>query len=94
MLASIIAALYPEYEFLVLESSTNRHTFLADCQASGKYNAIQGIYRHNTCADWIGIFDEELIAGLPASLKVIGHNGAGYGTEIPIFGVADYTWQQ
>lgn len=37
-----------------------------------------GIYRHNTSASSIGVFDAELVAGLPDSVKVLAHNGAGY----------------
>lgn len=69
--------LYPQFEFLVLDSSANRDSFISDCK-DGQFANIQGIYRHNTSADWIGVFDAELIAALPQSLKVIGHNGAGY----------------
>lgn len=69
--------LYPEYDFLVLDSSTTRDTFISDCK-DGPYADVQGIYRHNTSADWIGVFDAEMIEALPQSLKVIGHNGAGY----------------
>ncbi|KAI3480725.1 hypothetical protein L1887_57204 [Cichorium endivia] len=44
----------------------------------GKYANIVAIYRHNDSADKIGVFDAELINALPASLKFICHNGAGY----------------
>jgi hypothetical protein len=36
------------------------------------------IYRENGCSEKIGIFDAELIVGLPSSVKWIAHNGAGY----------------
>ena len=56
----------------------NRTEFFAGLQAGGKYDGIVGIYRHNLSTDRIGIFDRELVAKLPASVKWIAHNGAGY----------------
>ncbi|CAE6487711.1 unnamed protein product [Rhizoctonia solani] len=47
-------------------------------ELSTTYAGITGIYRHNTSADYIGIFDKELIDKLPSSVKWIAHNGAGY----------------
>ncbi|QRW25345.1 ubiquitin family protein [Rhizoctonia solani] len=47
-------------------------------ELSTTYANITGIYRHNTSADFIGIFDKELIEKLPSSVKWIAHNGAGY----------------
>ncbi|KAJ1306055.1 hypothetical protein OPQ81_010768 [Rhizoctonia solani] len=47
-------------------------------ELSTTYAGITGIYRHNTSADHIGIFDKELIDKLPSSVKWIAHNGAGY----------------
>ena len=41
-------------------------------------HGASAIYRHNTSADHIGVFDAALIDGLPDSVKVIAHNGAGY----------------
>ncbi|RPD59510.1 hypothetical protein L227DRAFT_162801 [Lentinus tigrinus ALCF2SS1-6] len=58
--------------------SSNRDEFFAGLQKGGKYDGIVGIYRHNISADYIGIFDKELIAKLPSSVKWIAHNGAGY----------------
>ena len=46
--------------------------------AGGKYDGIVGIYRHNVSADFIGIFDKDLVSKLPSSVKWIAHNGAGY----------------
>jgi lactate dehydrogenase-like 2-hydroxyacid dehydrogenase len=37
-----------------------------------------GIYRDNESSEKIGTFDEELINGLPSSVKWIAHNGASY----------------
>ena len=58
--------------------SPNRAAFFAGLQPGGKYDGIVGIYRHNVSTDHIGIFDKELIAKLPTSVKWIAHNGAGY----------------
>jgi glyoxylate reductase len=37
-----------------------------------------GIYRENDSSKTLGVFDKELIEGLPESIKWIAHNGAGY----------------
>ena len=58
--------------------SLNRQDFFAGLQPGGKYDGIVGIYRHNVSADHIGVFDRELVAKLPQSVKWIAHNGAGY----------------
>ncbi|KAI1792257.1 D-isomer specific 2-hydroxyacid dehydrogenase [Ganoderma leucocontextum] len=63
---------------VVTMDSPNRAEFLAGLQPGGKYDDIFGIYRHNVSTDHIGIFDKELVAKLPASVKWIAHNGAGY----------------
>ncbi|KAF8141259.1 D-isomer specific 2-hydroxyacid dehydrogenase [Boletus edulis] len=46
----------------------------------GKYDNILGIYRHNTSADRIGVFDKDIIRALAetGTVKWIAHNGAGY----------------
>ncbi|KIM81390.1 hypothetical protein PILCRDRAFT_821476 [Piloderma croceum F 1598] len=58
--------------------STTRTDFMAGLKTSGKYAGIVGIYRHNTSADHIGIFDREIIKALAPNVKWIAHNGAGY----------------
>jgi len=58
--------------------STTRTDFMAGLKTSGKYAGIVGIYRHNTSADHIGIFDREIIKALASNVKWIAHNGAGY----------------
>ncbi|TBU23809.1 D-isomer specific 2-hydroxyacid dehydrogenase [Dichomitus squalens] len=63
---------------VVRMDSPNREEFFAGLQPGGKYDGIVGIYRHNISADYIGIFDEQLVAKLPQSVKWIAHNGAGY----------------
>ena len=58
--------------------SPSRPDFFAGLQPGGKYDGIVGIYRNNTSADFIGIFDKDLVSHLPSSVKWIAHNGAGY----------------
>ncbi|EGO00681.1 hypothetical protein SERLA73DRAFT_178559 [Serpula lacrymans var. lacrymans S7.3] len=59
-------------------NSPNRADFLAGFKPGGKYEGTVGIYRHNTSADSIGVFDKEIIAALVPQVKWIAHNGAGY----------------
>ena len=65
----------PLAEIVLMDSPTKAH-FLENLQS--KYANIVGIYRHNTSADRIGIFDKDLVNALPESVKWIAHNGAGY----------------
>jgi len=58
--------------------SKNRREFLAQFKPGGKYHDVVGIYRENGSADWIGVFDKEIIQGLSPSVRWIAHNGAGY----------------
>ena len=58
--------------------SSDRAAFLKDCQPGGKYDGVVAIYRHNDSTSAIGLFDKELIEGLPKSVKYVCHNGAGY----------------
>lgn len=58
--------------------SPNREHFLANLKSGGKYEGIVGLYRHNVSADYIGVFDQEIINALAPSVKWIAHNGAGY----------------
>jgi lactate dehydrogenase-like 2-hydroxyacid dehydrogenase len=51
---------------------------LAEFKPGGKYEGTIGIYRENESAKKLGVFDKELIDGLPSSVKWIAHNGAGY----------------
>jgi glyoxylate reductase len=61
-----------------LMDSRDRSEFLKGLSAGGKYAGIIGVYRHNTSADHIGVFDKEIIRALAPSVKWIAHNGAGY----------------
>ncbi|KAH8087857.1 D-isomer specific 2-hydroxyacid dehydrogenase [Cristinia sonorae] len=63
---------------VVAMDSPDRAHFLANLKPGGKYEGIVGIYRHNVSADFIGIFDREIIGALAGSVKWIAHNGAGY----------------
>jgi len=58
--------------------SSNRADFLAGLKPNGKYGGIIGIYRHNSSAERIGIFDKQIIGALTPNVKWIAHNGAGY----------------
>jgi glyoxylate reductase len=58
--------------------SKNRADFLAGLKLNGKYSKTVGIYRHNSSADHIGVFDKEIIDALAPSVRWIAHNGAGY----------------
>jgi len=73
-----VKALLGSISEVVLMDSPSREHFLQNLVEGGKYANIVAIYRHNTSADRIGIFDAELVNKLPASLKWIAHNGAGY----------------
>ena len=57
---------------------SNRADFLSGLKPNGKYAGIVGVYRHNTSADRIGVFDKEIIGALAPNVKWIAHNGAGY----------------
>jgi glyoxylate reductase len=58
--------------------SADRADFLANLKPNRKYVGIVGIYRHNTSADRIGIFDKQIIEAIAPTVKWIAHNGAGY----------------
>ena len=59
--------------------SPDRADFLKNLDSGGKYAGIVGLYRHNTSAHKIGVFDSEIIYALAETgVKWIAHNGAGY----------------
>lgn len=58
--------------------SPNRADFLAGLQPGGKYDGVVGLYRHNSSAERIGLFDKQIIQALSKSVKWVAHNGAGY----------------
>ncbi|KAH6675279.1 D-isomer specific 2-hydroxyacid dehydrogenase [Plectosphaerella plurivora] len=57
--------------------SGSREDFLQRC-GEGEYDDVIALYRSNDSAKVTGPFNEELVSRLPASLKYICHNGAGY----------------
>ncbi|TVY14135.1 putative 2-hydroxyacid dehydrogenase [Lachnellula arida] len=58
-------------------SGSTRAEFLDECE-KGTYNEVFALYRSNESTSITGPFDAQLVAKLPASLKYICHNGAGY----------------
>lgn len=70
-----VEQLSEHYEFLRLDSP-DRATFLKEL-TSGKYSQLSAIYRHNSSADAVGIYDEEIISALPSTVQYLCHNGAG-----------------
>ena len=58
--------------------SLDRADLFANLNQGGKYDGMVAIYRDNTSAERIGVFDRELIEALPPSVRWIAHNGAGY----------------
>ncbi|KAM0787610.1 hypothetical protein ACM66B_003677 [Microbotryomycetes sp. NB124-2] len=65
------------YDVISLESS-NRDEFLQDCKT--KYKHVEAMYRHfkGPATKVTGLFDKQLVQGLPDELNFICHNGAGY----------------
>ncbi|KAH7080529.1 glyoxylate/hydroxypyruvate reductase [Paraphoma chrysanthemicola] len=55
----------------------NRHEFIEECR-SGALDGIVVIYRTFESVETTGRFDDEVILSLPASVRFICHNGAGY----------------
>jgi glyoxylate reductase len=55
--------------------SQTRVEFLSQLLENGKFADAVCIYRHNSSADRIGVFDKEIIDKLPPSVKWIAHNG-------------------
>jgi len=56
-----------------------REDFLSKCE-SGAFDGVTALYRSNDSTKVTGPFDATVAAALPASLKFIAHNGAGYDT--------------
>ncbi|KAH7883188.1 D-isomer specific 2-hydroxyacid dehydrogenase [Phlebopus sp. FC_14] len=63
---------------VIVDDAPNRTEFFARFEPGRPYDGTVGIYRRNISAARIGVFDADLIAGLPPSVKWIAHNGAGY----------------
>lgn len=64
-------------EVLDLDVSDRAALFTAFAQG-GKYADVVGIFRDNSVNERIGLFDHEMVDALPASVKWIASNGAGY----------------
>ncbi|KAF2255548.1 glyoxylate reductase [Trematosphaeria pertusa] len=62
---------------LVYPRARTRAEFLDECR-SGDLDGVVAIYRTFASVDYTGRFDEELVPALPASVKFVCHNGAGY----------------
>ncbi|PWN53056.1 hypothetical protein IE53DRAFT_222883 [Violaceomyces palustris] len=66
---------------VVRSTATSREDLIRKFSTKGDYSDVVGIYRHFGGARSIkvtGRFDQELVGSLPASLRYIVHNGAGY----------------
>ncbi|KAF1841074.1 glyoxylate reductase [Cucurbitaria berberidis CBS 394.84] len=62
---------------LVEPRARNRTDFIDECR-KGTLDDVLVIYRTFESVDMTGRLDEELVTALPASVKFICHNGAGY----------------
>ncbi|KAJ4385441.1 glyoxylate reductase [Gnomoniopsis smithogilvyi] len=62
---------------ILTPTATTRQTFLAEC-ATGAFSGALVAYRTFDSVALTGRIDAELLAALPASLRFICHNGAGY----------------
>ncbi|KAH0542742.1 hypothetical protein FGG08_002881 [Glutinoglossum americanum] len=62
---------------LIEPGAKNREDFIEEA-LSGEFDGVVVTFRTFASIDITGRFDEELIGVLPASLKFICHNGAGY----------------
>ncbi|ETW74903.1 hypothetical protein HETIRDRAFT_482706 [Heterobasidion irregulare TC 32-1] len=63
---------------VVRMDSSNRADFLSGFGLGGKYEGTVAVYRHNSSAERIGVFDEQIVDALAPTVKWIAHNGAGY----------------
>ncbi|KAF2120824.1 glyoxylate reductase [Lophiotrema nucula] len=69
---------------LVTPQARNRAEFIEECR-SGRLNGVVAIYRTFDSLEITGRFDEELVKVLPASVKFVCHNGAGYDqVDVPV----------
>ncbi|KAF8448649.1 D-isomer specific 2-hydroxyacid dehydrogenase [Boletus edulis BED1] len=73
-----VHALFDGIAQVIVDDAPTRAEFFSRFQPGGSYDGTVGIYRRNVSAARIGIFDRELVEGLPPSVKWIAHNGAGY----------------
>ncbi|KAG8221317.1 D-isomer specific 2-hydroxyacid dehydrogenase [Butyriboletus roseoflavus] len=73
-----VHTLFDSIAQVIVDDAPNRAEFFARFQPGGPYQGTVGIYRRNISAARIGIYDRELVTGLPPSVQWIAHNGAGY----------------
>ncbi|KAK4053224.1 hypothetical protein OIO90_003998 [Microbotryomycetes sp. JL221] len=74
-----LATMSEHYTIKTLQTSVTRPQFIAALnEQSGEFGDIVAIYRHNSSADHVGVFDKELVEAFPSTLKYVCHNGAGY----------------
>jgi glyoxylate reductase len=59
---------------VVASEAQSRGEFLEDCR-SGRLDGVVAIFHTYSSAQRTGLFDEELVRQLPASVKAICHNG-------------------
>jgi len=62
---------------LMLPKAKCREGFLRECK-SGQLDGVFIVFRTFNSIDITGLFDEELLRELPASVEFVCHNGAGY----------------
>lgn len=75
--ASALAELEKVAEVLVPESR-DRASFMAECRPGGRLDGVVAAYRTFDGVEVTGPVDAALVAALPASLRFVCHNGAGY----------------
>ncbi|KAI0302364.1 D-isomer specific 2-hydroxyacid dehydrogenase [Multifurca ochricompacta] len=63
---------------VVRMNSPDRADFFVNLKAGGRYEGTVAIYRDNSSAERVGVFDRALIEALPPDVRWIAHNGAGY----------------
>ncbi|KAK4047995.1 hypothetical protein OIV83_005029 [Microbotryomycetes sp. JL201] len=73
-----LAQLAEHYTIKTVPTSMTRADLIKAFGQGGEYEDVVAVYRHNSSADHVGIFDKELVATFPPSLRYVCHNGAGY----------------
>ncbi|KAA8897223.1 glyoxylate reductase [Sphaerosporella brunnea] len=73
---------------LISPKSTNRDDFIKECQ-SGAFDGVVAAYRTFGSVSITGLIDGPICDALPASLKFIAHNGAGY-DQVDVHACTEY----
>ncbi|KAM0787884.1 hypothetical protein ACM66B_003934 [Microbotryomycetes sp. NB124-2] len=73
-----LAQLAEHYTIKTVPTTMSRSDLVKAFQDGGEYSDVVAVYRHNSSADHVGIFDKELVNAFPSSLRYVCHNGAGY----------------